>query len=357
MYEQSRVGKFPGVRAKKAKARNGSDPKRYSAHLTSPLGPLHGSAMGGMQGHNEHHSFEDHELEGWSPGLRHPVEHGRSLLSDDMDGFFDGTFELEDPLYQMQPAVRSAQSPSTVGTDLIDSNLNFDFDDVEAPSLVATSTTSEIPSPHVAPTLPRAQPPLAEPPPVQKQSSSDSQCILACCAIVTNLESYIDAQIKVLDLALDVVRKAVTSLTQIIDQASNSRCCHMLLAAIMYQIVLVLERSCATFLEQHHAAAAAGSGSSNENSGALPQLDSVGGMLSGFGFSGFRVDAGEQRAWRARVVLKEIRLVDDILKRITALTTQDNIVPMPASAEETCHHEVTKRLEKLAAQLKKVQNT
>ncbi|MCJ1380216.1 hypothetical protein MMC17_003319 [Xylographa soralifera] len=358
VYEQSRVGKVPGVRAKKAKPRNVLTSRRDSGPLSSPLEPQHHPAMGAMQAHDGNHYFGDSTLEGWSTHLRHPMEHGNSLASDDMDDIFDGTFELENPPYprnQMQPTMRPTASLSTASTDLIDPNLDFTFDDVEGQSTVATSTSSEVPRPHATPALPRVLPPLVELR-HQTQTSSDSQCILACCSIVTNLETYIDARIKVLDLALDVVRKAVTSLTQIIDQGSNSRCCHMLLAAIMYQVVLVLERGCATFLEQHHAAAT-GTTSSNDNSGGLAQFDSVGGMLCGFGFSGFQVDAGEQRAWRARVVLKEIRQVNEILKRITALATRDATIPLPALAEETCHRDVILRLETLAAQLEQVQNS
>ncbi|KAL9119545.1 MAG: hypothetical protein Q9187_003904, partial [Circinaria calcarea] len=209
-----------------------------------------------------------------------------------------------------------APSSSTASTSLIDPSLNFDFDDVEEQSSVTTNVTNGIPKPHGPPVLPHAEPLLAEPS-IQIQSTSDSQCILACCSIITNLETYIDAQTKVLDISLEVVRKAVTSITRIINQGSNGRCCHMLLGAITYQVMLVLERGCATFLEQHHAAASGSS--SREINGGLPQFDPVGGMLSGFGLGGFGVDAAEQRAWRARMVLKEIRQVNEIFKSITAL--------------------------------------
>ncbi|MCJ1352287.1 MAG: hypothetical protein MMC33_002271 [Icmadophila ericetorum] len=438
IYEQSRVGKVPGVRAKgaanKQQSRNHTPNKRYSNGnnpLSSPLGdplPQHGPSSssssvmgvgsgamqtgGGGVGHNSsaHHYFENPVLEGWSTGLsRHSMDRGHQLPSDDMDDMFDGTFELEHPPYhQMHPStssssnMRSAPSLSTASTDLIDPSLDFEFDDVPEPSSVATSTTSEMQRPprgvtssssgglprqqhhsheqqqqqqqqqHHPPSAP-SQAPLLSPSQMMSaesnRSSSDSQCILACCSIVTNLETYIDARIKVLDLALDVVRKAVTSVTQIIDQGSSSRCCHMLLGAIMYQVVLVLERGCITFLEQHHAAVtgssaslSGASGSNATNAGGLPQFDSVGGMLSGFGFSGFRVDAGEQRAWRARVVLKEIRQVNEILKRITALATRDLVGTvggreMTQLAEENCHHDVIVRLECLAGQLEKVQNS
>ena len=84
-------------------------------------------------------------------------------------------------------------------------------------------------------------------------------------------------------------------------------------------------------------------------------------MLSGFGFSGFRVDAGEQRAWRARVVIKEIRQVNEILKRITALAMRDASGGveggMGGVAAENCHLDVIRRLDALRGQLEKVQNS
>ncbi|KAI4154656.1 MAG: hypothetical protein LQ340_001543 [Diploschistes diacapsis] len=246
----------------------------------------------------------------------------------------------------MRPSITSSQPTSSAGTERQNQEMEMDFYSVASNSFQATGSSRD-----------QALPRLAEKDSVQTrdetQPSMDSQCVLACAAIISKLETYIDAKIKVLDLTLDIVRKAVTSLSSIIDQGPTSRCCHMLLAAIMHQTVQILDFGCAAFLEKKDQA----SNSGTNSRGGLHQFDSVGGMLSGFGFGGF-VDAGDERAWRARLALKEVRQVKESLKRVFHLAAQGSSnLSMPLETAEACNHDMISKLDGLISQFEKIQNS
>ena len=296
--------------------------------------------------------FSTQSSDPWGPNVGDSGHFGP--LSPSMSGILDANFELDPPFPSrsprhhpnpsLQPSSASSQPASSSEGDAPNTDMEMDFYSLSGNTLASTNGIRE----------PSAR--LSEKAFTQgrdeTQPSIDSQCVLACAAMITKLETYIDAKIKVLDLALDIVRKAVTSLSSIIDQGPSSRCCHMLLAAIMHQTVQILDFGCAAFLEQKDA-----SPNSSDNRGGLHQFDSVGGMLSGFGFGGF-VDAGDQRAWRARMALKEVRQVKESLKRVFLLAAHDSpVLPTSLETAEACNHDMIAKLDGLASQLEKIQNS
>ena len=112
--------------------------------------------------------------------------------------------------------------------------------------------------------------------------------------------------------------------------------------------MLILESSCSTFTEQETA--------SDSSSSSLPQLEDMGGVFSGMGFGSFGPDRGEQRAWRARIVLKDIRQVSELWKRIRTFVAQERAGSMSVLHDEPCHDQLSTRLNALALRLEKVQN-
>ena len=271
-------------------------------------------------------------------------------FSHEIDDFFDHPLDSgqAEPCGRTQSNVVMGQSMSTSETDLTDLSLDFEFDAVLEQS---SATTESIHEKSDLMPMSRMRTSVVNLPVesgIEIESKSNSQCILACCAIITSLENFIDAQIKILDLALDVVKKAVSSLVQVIEQGPRSQRCRMLLSVIMNQAILILETGCSSFIEQDT--------NTEGSTGGLPQLENMGDMLPGMGFSTFRLDAGEQRAWRARVVLKEIRQVNEVWKRVRTLDARERAFSGPATREELCHDQLGFRLSTITERLEKIQN-
>ena len=307
-----------------------------------------------------------HSMDAWTTGLGNANQFG-PLSPSGINSILDGAFELEHPFtsrpsarrpqnHSLRPSLGSgSQAPSGAETDTQTSDMELDLYSVDNNPFASPRGPADIDCTIDQRPL---HTPVEETPVTRSRSVTqpniDSQCVLACSVIITRLETYIDARIRMLDLTLDIVRKAITSLTSIIDRRPSSRCSHLLLAAIMHQTVQILDYGCTVFLEAKDNASDSGDRNDSQGMG-LNQFDTVGGMLSGFGFGGFVMDAGDQRAWRARLALKEVRQVKECLKHVFLLAAQHSTdLPLPA---ETCNHDMTVKLDRLAAQFEKISNS
>ncbi|KAL9084063.1 MAG: hypothetical protein Q9165_008264 [Trypethelium subeluteriae] len=165
--------------------------------------------------------------------------------------------------------------------------------------------------------------------------NSDSQCVLACCQIISQLESFINARVRVLDLTLEMIKKTIKTMSSLMQRDSRSGRCHLLLTVIMQQVMDLLETGCSDFLKETASAS---------KDGELPEFDSIGGILSGFGFGGFQVGANEQRAWRAKVVIKELHGVQGVLQRLHDVSSDSS------RQEKPCQENLERRLAVLLEQ-------
>jgi hypothetical protein len=335
------VGKVPGLRARKKRAPISGPPSSFPAASASHA--RRRSESIGLEEPQEHHDFES-AISNWMPCVEHPLD-DEGMPMQDMSDIFGGSFELElppAPEITAGPNVppSSQQSISTADTEPMGLNIDFDSGTGNYASSVTTNTTGE----PARPQEPVSSPPVrkafkAQPP---TEPNIDSQCVLACCQIITNLETYIDASVRVLDLNLTMVKNALDTLSQVVSMQRDSRNsrCQMLFGVIMYQIIKLLERGCGDFLSKGPTSAG----------GQLSKFEVGGGIFPGFGFGGFQVDVGQQRAWRARVVLRELQQVNEMLQRISAGRVE------PGQQPGTCLSDLERRLGVLCEHLKRVEN-
>ncbi|MCJ1401061.1 hypothetical protein MMC11_004273 [Xylographa trunciseda] len=154
-----------------------------------------------------------------------------------------------------------------------------------------------------------------------KSTALDSQCVRACTQIISGLENYLAADLRVLDLVLEVVKRAVEKLEQLIVLQQDSRCsrCMTLFATILHQIIELLETGCAAFLaERDHCNPAASAGFEK------PNFLVSGSVFSGdLGFRAFAIDAEDQFQWKNRTVQKELRQAMKILQNFNDLSKID----------------------------------
>ena len=238
------------------------------------------------------------------------------------------TAELQNPLdtmatmFDVQPDKSGTSISEPQASDLTSGNAfsslgdelivpNFDFDMTETPQPPERSH-NDMEFTSLAPSPQRIPPPGSRRP--EPKRRLDSQCVLACCQIISSLEKYILAELKVLDIILDIVRRAVDDLDQFVrkQQGSRNLRCLTLFGTVMLQIIELLEIGCATFLAENRGQ------DSDDDDGDGTGGDGGNDSLS-LSFGVFRVGPEQQRAWRSQVVLRELQQSSQILQKIITL--------------------------------------
>lgn len=241
--------------------------------------------------------FDSSDGDMLDPGRSHSMIYGsESFLHDNIgDGFLD--FEVEEPL---TPAGSStAVAPAAA----------------EIPSTQETHQN-----------LPRQ---------ARKQRSDiDSACVLQSCRLISDLENYIAADVKAFQILLDIVRKAIRGLTELIGQQKESRNlrCIMLFSTLCYQIVELLEMCHDTV------------------SGPTYQSSLI--RTVGLGIPGFGDDDEEQTAWQAQRILKETHQGCEMVRKLRLLAgvgpeNQSAGGTAESSNREHCFNDVERRFKEL----------
>jgi hypothetical protein len=285
---ESRVGKVAGVRARK---------RTISQHMEPPR-PSKTNARDAIQNGQSTESTRTSN----APVFAQESNEAVSQWMRDSNGQTSDLESLES-LSQFEPAANGPVSsssnrvlPLSSASDLDLPAMDFNIDDLMRYPLEQSHFDMI--------------PPLQEPESGQIHNPEfDSQCVITCCQVVTELESCNVAGIKSLHIVLGIVRKAVEKLNDLVrlQQESRSFKCMALFGVLMYQLIELLENGCGLFLDTDP---------TRKNSFA----SQVHGMLPGLSLGYFGMDAEEQSSWRCHVVLKEIRQTSEVLQRIKKLS-------------------------------------
>lgn len=235
-------------------------------------------------------------------------------------------------------SITSGDNSSSLGCDLTLPTLDFGTDETSQYPLqhenndhsIEASTRISLAVEHSPQPQPQRQP----------KRNINSHCVLRCTHIISNLEDYILAELKALDLTLGVVRQTVEKLNQLVDiqQESRSFRCMALFSVIMYQIIELLEVGCAEFLAE------------GENSGLDDWADRLrGNSTSSLGFGAFRMNEREQRLWRIDILVKELQQSWDILQRIINIARLGPHEDCQGTSEDrvACYRELEARFKAL----------
>ncbi|KAF2179232.1 hypothetical protein K469DRAFT_716502 [Zopfia rhizophila CBS 207.26] len=339
IYAESRVGKVPGIRAKKKRSQNDIDrpqPDRRPSYAVS-------------QNKSPIPSAE--------PTFREdPPE---SIMQWASDSQFEPTENcsdfLDDPNIQVAPQ-GSNTDPSGSDESIVTSSaaddfplpaIDFGFDDLfpsplplKSPPPPPLNPPISAPMRHIAEnTLP---PHIALQAETKQRKEMDNQCVVECCQIISDLESYILAELKAFKLALGIVRRAIEKLMELISfqQSSRNLRCMMLFNTIMYQILELLELCHATL-----------SIDSQLGSGLTSTSRTHGLLMPSLGFGDFCIDVEEQSAWRAQMILKEVHQGSEALRKIKTLASVGPDASGTAKAREHCLADLEIRLKDLAVRI------
>ncbi|KAF1998242.1 hypothetical protein P154DRAFT_604180 [Amniculicola lignicola CBS 123094] len=281
IYMESRVGKVPGVRARK---------RSVHQHINIPR-PDHNGNFAISQSMNG------------PPSASTLLSDGNDSLvhwATDSNGHGSDIDLLERTLRQPDDQMTESSElmpPSSIDSELILPEMDFDIDDL----LRYPNEQSQYDS------SPTALP-VNEEQDGRRRAELDSQCVLVCCQIASELESYMVADIKSLRIVLGIVRKGVERLNDAVglQQGSRNFRCMAMFGVILYQIIELLESGCACFLDK----------TANRKDSFAVQIQ---GMLPGIALGGFGMDPEEQSSWRSHIVLKEIQQTSEVLNRIKKL--------------------------------------
>ena len=244
-------------------------------------------------------------------------------LDFDMETFSTGISSSGIQGQQQQPQQlqrRSINIPESISRSNADSNHDFDRNEEQITSSGGDRSNG-----------------------IQKNGSDvqiGGQCILACANMVTNQEGYIIAELKSLDLIVGIVKETVAELSELVQLQQDStsvRCC-MMITVVMYQVTELLESGCSNFLTEPQ----------NMSSQAILHK-----RLSSVGFGAFQACAEEQRSWRARIVVRELNRVSELLQKIIAhakIKTSE-VAPEAASTQSDCYATLWKRLNSLVERM------
>jgi hypothetical protein len=265
------------------------------------------------------------------------------------DGSFLGPpFELQDPasedeLNQLEASVSSDSglpSASAFEMDQFDLNTTGNasptYTNVTGPSLMGSSRSS-------MPSSGASAPSPAPTPSWGAAAKLDSQCVSACCQILMTLERYIEEDVRAVDLMLGTISSSTEAVAQLLElqQEHSSARCFYLFLAIMEQVAGLLERACTGILANRPGAedhASAGPAARAPRS----SIDGLGGPMFALGFSSFEINAADQRAFRAGMILKKVEQAYTMFRRVAEFGKTHRLTSPDATFNRL--ERVTKRL-------------
>jgi hypothetical protein len=156
------------------------------------------------------------------------------------------------------------------------------------------------------------------------RSERDSQCCLECCQMINDLENYIMAELKAFKILLGIIRRALGKLAELISSQHNSKNlrCIMLFTTLLYQILELLETCLSTVLAET----------------SRQQGQGLSGGSLGFGFGDFTIDAEEQSAFRTQSILKEVQHAIEVLSKLRSISTWPSSNPSNSDLRDMNQH-------------------
>ncbi|KAF2677296.1 hypothetical protein K458DRAFT_163578 [Lentithecium fluviatile CBS 122367] len=314
VYQESRVGKVPGIRAKKRRLENEQQEGRVQ--MAAPPASVIASNSTDTSSLT---GDDDDALAQWAQdAIMNIPEHNADFLQN-----HDSIMASMGDSYNL-PA------------------MDFNLDTLLQPFPASPPTQPTESRPMQSPI---SQPQTSSFTPHRPRDRSDSQFVIDCTQIVSDLENYIVADLKSFKIVLGLVKRALEKVVQLSDtpQAARNMRCTILLTAIMYQVVELLD-VCYIMLSED-------SDRQCNPSFTLRPANSL--LLPGLGLGDFGIDAEEQNAWRSQMILKEVRQAGEVLRKMKMLATKgpEQLQPSHGRSRGECFVDLELKLTDLAGRI------
>ncbi|KAJ3577061.1 hypothetical protein NPX13_g3503 [Xylaria arbuscula] len=313
---ESRVGKVPGIRAKRKQAhiqKQGAAQSEYGQSADKPTDSIFVST----EANGVHHAHECEPDQGntmsWTTGW-HLETSGNSTFSllDELDTCTPDNIDTAisggtDGSSESTGFVTTDSSEETYILTPPDTNLDellmFQLvNPIQPEPNVGLDTTSGIPTSSGS----------------RLRTEGDSQCCLECCQMINDLENYIMAELKAFKILLGIIRRALGRLRELINSQQNpgNPRCVMLFTTLMHQILELL-------------------GACHSIVVAEPKGRGFSGGSLGIGFGDYTIDAEEQSAFRIQTILKEVNQAMEALTKLRALAAGATSHRCSSGSEDT----------------------
>ena len=297
IYSESKVGKVQGTRARKRKPETDVASIGDLAERRLPAEKICDKSTTAVVP-----DVVEDAIVRWDTDIQNPIDPGQMSFDDSSDIF---------SCFNTHQITTSSPEPSITWAPLsiTDSDLSvpsLSFGTAYSPSDqdLASHSHQALSCPPVSPLAPTPLP----------RSDVESRCILACTSIITSLENYIIADLKALDIVLDIAKKTGDRLEELMrhQQDLRTHCCIALFSVILHQVVCLLENGCSTLTKSQD----------QRCNNAADRFDAVGSSKPLFGFGTFQMDPEEQRAWQSQVVVRELQHIERVLQQMNNLSRE-----------------------------------
>ncbi|RYP47129.1 hypothetical protein DL768_006772 [Monosporascus sp. mg162] len=334
VYVESRVGKVPGVRAKRKQMLNQESPRPQSSETIS--GDRSAAAPGiAPTTESSSQDCEQDSVIGWT------TDWHIGALGDIIGADFQA--DASNIHVAHSTATITAPESSSGFAAAVSSSEEFSINAMHV-TLGDFSMSQHPGSPSIEQVeglSPTPQVPMSLG--LRPRNEIDSQCCLECCQIINDLENYIMAELRSFKIILGIVRKALEKVRHLMGLQHRSRDlrCLMLFTPLMHQVLELLELCLFTVADEKE----------------RQQNRSLTGGLSGLGFGDFSMsDAEEQSAFRIHTMLREIHQATEVLSKLKTLagvepdprTTVDGSRSTQAKARGECYADLEFRFRDLA---------
>ena len=177
-----------------------------------------------------------------------------------------------------------------------------------------------------------------------------SNTVLACCDMISQLERYLLADLKPLDIILETYRRTILQLEEIVYELKEDFVPRvaLMLDIIMSQIIELIRGGCDELLQDRVVP---------EQRNAIGSLRRQGSSLS-LGFGALQPDFNEQRSWRAQVVIKELQRGSRVLDQVRNLRpTSERLSEERQAVSVTVPSDSGKKLENLISKLQSLRHS
>ncbi|KAI1322266.1 hypothetical protein F5Y16DRAFT_387071 [Xylariaceae sp. FL0255] len=301
VYLESRVGKVPGIRARKN--RDGTAKDRHCLNqpkppeAPQPVTPATSSTTEPSSALNKA-TDQANDSMWWSPDWYASPSSSESITallpnqSAEMQLQLDGSDAFPspfDPIGELDAA----------GDDLHLTEIDGEYEEVmtsdSSPFDMADTSSSQLS--HIQ------QPtPLAVKSGLRARTETDSRCCQDCCQIMMELERYIMLDVKDCNIAMGITKQALDKIVQLVamqEGLANLRCL-MFFATLLTQIIELLEIGLSALTAEE----------------ARQQRRTLVGGSIGLGFDVFSLETEAQSSFRSQAILKQVEKATEIMRSL-----------------------------------------
>ncbi|KAI0182486.1 hypothetical protein EV127DRAFT_475884 [Xylaria flabelliformis] len=310
IYSESRVGKVAGIRAKKTQTVVVStESQKRQRRISSPAITQCASSPASSTAPTERDQDADSEATiWWSPGWNSSSSHNNIAVaanSKETPGLAQFSMSATNP---------SSFGPLAAFAASNDFCLTEHFGDIMGPPSPLPAADGQ--QADMAGNMHQQLPLLRG---IRERTETDSHCCQDCCHLITEIENFINLELKDAKIIIGILKQVIEKVTHLISlqQGSANLRCLMLFLTLLYQMIELMDGGFAAMAAEE----------------TRQRTRSITGGSINLGFGGFSLGVDNHCASMKQEFLKEIRQAETINVALRAM-----VEPVPGGSATTGLH-------------------